>query len=78
MDYILTNFRKTNTSIGKDLTNVLVKQQYELISKAVFKRNNVCGRCVYTKLSHSEQMIYSIKQMPIKKIEVMKQSVKLV
>ena len=67
MDYILTNFRKTKTSIGKDLTNVLVKQQFELISKAVFTRNNVYGRCVYTKLSHLEQMIYSIKQMPIKK-----------
>lgn len=46
MDYILTNFRKTNTSIGKDLTNVLVKQQYELISETALTGNNACGKHV--------------------------------
>ena len=30
--YILTNFEKEATSIGKGLINVLVKQQYKLIN----------------------------------------------
>ena len=31
-NYILKNFKKETTSVGKGLINVLVKQQYELIN----------------------------------------------
>lgn len=36
---------KQATFIGKNLMNVLVKQQYELINEAVLTGNK-CGRCV--------------------------------
>ena len=31
-NYILTNFKKETNSVGKDLINVLVKQQYKIIN----------------------------------------------
>ena len=71
-NYILTNFKKETTSVGKSLINVLVKQQYELISETVLtgKMHEVHG---YKIKPFTTDDTHASNKYPFKTIETMKQ-----